>query len=292
MSFSIITDTAANLTRELLEKYRITAIPLPYFKDGGTKEEPPFTSDKFDGIAYYDALKKGCTVTTSQINPRCYVGYMEPLLREGKDLLFIGMSSGISGSFASAQLAKKELLEKYPERTIQLVDSLGASLGEGLLVLKAARMRDSGKSLEETVRKIKESVPCMYQVFIVDDLAHLRRTGRLSGFGAVVGTVLGIKPVLVGNTEGKIVVIGKVRGRKAAIKELVEKYLKLVKNLTAVGISYAGCPEDAAVFAETIKEKLPPEELIVVQHEPATGSHLGPGALAIYFEGDKDARTH
>ena len=288
--FAILTDSASNLTAKQLRDNDITAIPFPYFLRG--KECGCDTLEIFDDMAFYAALKNGEKVTTSQINPQTYTNYMRPLLEAGNDILFIGLSSGISGSFASATIAKEQLSEEFPERKIELVDSLGASLGEGLIVLKAAELRSEGKTLGDTAEEIRIHIEKMYQVFTVDDLMFLKRTGRLSNISAALGTVLGIKPMLKGNEEGKIVAFGKIRGRAKVIAALAEKYDALVKEpeKQTVGISYCDCKEDAKALAELINKTNPPKKLIVLKHEPATGSHLGPGALALYFEGEKGVR--
>ena len=289
-NFAILTDSASNLTAKQLRDNDITAIPFPYFLKG--KECGCDTLETFDDMAFYAALKNGEKVTTSQINPQTYTNYMRPLLEAGNDILFIGLSSGISGSFASAAIAKEQLSEEFPERKIELVDSLGASLGEGLIVLKAAELRAEGKTLGDTAEEIRIHIKKMYQVFTVDDLMFLKRTGRLSNISAALGTVLGIKPMLKGNEEGKIVAFGKIRGRAKVIAALAEKYDALVKEpeKQTVGISYCDCKEDAKALAELINKTNPPKKLIVLKHEPATGSHLGPGALALYFEGEKGVR--
>ena len=289
-NFAILTDSTSNLTAKQLRDNDITAIPFPYFLKG--KECGCDTLETFDDMAFYAALKNGEKVTTSQINPQTYTNYMRPLLEAGNDILFIGLSSGISGSFASAAIAKEQLSEEFPERKIELVDSLGASLGEGLIVLKAAELRSEGKTLGDTAEEIRIHIEKMYQVFTVDDLMFLKRTGRLSNISAALGTVLGIKPMLKGNEEGKIVAFGKIRGRAKVIAALAEKYDALVKEpeKQTVGISYCDCKEDAKALAELINRTNPPKKLIVVKHEPATGSHLGPGALALYFEGEKGVR--
>ena len=289
-NFAILTDSTSNLIAKQLRDNDITAIPFPYFLKG--KECGCDTLEIFDDMAFYAALKNGEKVTTSQINPQTYTNYMRPLLEAGNDILFIGLSSGISGSFASATIAKEQLSEEFPERKIELVDSLGASLGEGLIVLKAAELRSEGKTLGDTAEEIRIHIKKMYQVFTVDDLMFLKRTGRLSNISAALGTVLGIKPMLKGNEEGKIVAFGKIRGRAKVIAALAEKYDALVKEpeKQTVGISYCDCKEDAKALAELINKTNPPKKLIVLKHEPATGSHLGPGALALYFEGEKGVR--
>ena len=288
--FAILTDSASNLTAKQLRDNNITAIPFPYFLKG--KECGCDTLETFDDMAFYAALKNGEKVTTSQINPQKYIDYMRPILESGKDILFIGLSSGISGAFSSAVIAKEQLNDEFPERRIELVDSLGASLGEGLIALKAAEYRAEGKTIGETAEEIRIHIEKMYQVFTVDDLMFLKRTGRLSNLSAAVGTVLGIKPILKGNEEGKIVAFGKVRGRAKVISALAEKYNALVKDpeTQTVGISYCDCKEDAKALADLINKTNPPKKLLIVKHEPATGSHLGPGALALYFEGEKGVR--
>lgn len=292
MSYAIVTDSTANLNNEQLKENGVIAIPFSYFLD-----EKEYTCDdleKFDDKEYYDAIRNGAKVTTSQINPQIYMDYFEPILKEGKDIIFIGLSSGVSGSFASAEMAKKQLEETYSDRKIELIDSLGAGLGEGLLVLKAAKCRENEMDVMETAERIRSFCKRIYQVFIVDDLMHLKRTGRLSNAGAIVGTMLGIKPLLKGSAEGKIVAFEKIRGRKKCIKTMAEKYAALAHNPTnqTVGISYAGCREDAEYLANLIREKAEPKELIIAKHEPATASHLGPDALALFFVGDEEVRFH
>ncbi len=290
MAFSILTDATANLDSALAERLDIGVLPFSYFIEG--REYNCLDTEGFRCKEFYDGIRRGVEVTTAQINPGKYIDFMEPLLKEERDILFVGLSSGISGSFASAQMARRELLEMYPQRRIELIDSLGASLGEGLLALRAAKCRENGMSLEETAERILKLRSRMYQLFIVDDLMHLRRTGRLSNVGALVGYILGIKPLLKGNEEGKIVAFGKIRGRKQAIRTMAERYIALVQNAPAqtVGISHADCEEDALYLMELLKNNLPPKEFLLVKHEPVTGSHIGPGSLALYFEGDETVR--
>lgn len=290
-AFDIITDSTANLTQKLIKENSVIEIPFPYFTEG---KEPSFcTLEEFDDVKYYADIKNGLKVTTSQINPQKYIDFFRPSLENGRDILFIGLSSGISGSFTSATMAREQLAEEFPDRKVELIDSLGASLGEGLLVLQAAKHRADGIQLTETAEKIIDLRERMYQVFTVDDLMHLKRTGRLSNAGAVIGTVLGIKPLLKGNSEGKIVAFEKIRGRARTISAMAEKYFSLVKNAETqtVGIAHANCKADAEQLANLIREKLPPKEILIVKYEPVTGSHVGPGALALFFEGDSDVRT-
>ncbi len=290
MSFEIMTDTSANLPTPMTKEKNIKVIPLSYVVDGAA--HVCLDTEDFDYKGYYDTMKLGNLVTTSQINPQKYMDEMEPILRDGKDILFVGMSAGISGSFASATIAQEQLQEEYPDRKIRLVDSMGASLGEGLLVLKAVECRERDMSLDDTADELLRRRMNIYQLFTVDDLMYLRRGGRLSNAAALVGVLLHIKPLLKGNEHGKIVSFAKIRGRKAVIEQLAKHYDELVVSpeTQVVGISHCNCREDAERLAELIKRNRPPMEIRIVEHEPVTGSYLGPGGLAIYFAGDEDVR--
>ena len=290
MSFVIMTDTSANLPTPDARQHGIGVIPLSYCMDG--QDHTCLDTQAFDSAAYYEAMKSGAKITTSQINPQMYEEYMEPVLRQGQDILFVGMSSGISGSFASAGIAREQLLAEFPERRICLVDSLAASLGEGGLVYMAIDCRERGMDLEETAQLLQQERERICQIFTVDDLMHLRRGGRLSNASAIIGTLLNVKPLLKGNENGQIVTCGKVRGRKAVIEHIAKRYEQLVKDPQSqtVYISHANCAEDAQKLAELISRNHAPKKILTVEHEPVTGSYLGPGALALYFMGDKGVR--
>lgn len=291
MGFTIVTDTGANITDKVRKHYGIEVVPLTLIMEG---EELQFQSTEgFDHDEYYEKLKGGMKVSTSQVNPAQFIECFEKILKEGSDVLYIGLSGGVTGSISSAKIAASDLAGDYPDRQIKIVDSLGASLGEGILVVEAAECRDRGMSLEETADHIDFQKYCMYQVFVVDDLKHLKRTGRISGALASIGTMMDIKPVLKGDTEGKIVVECKARGRKQAIKALAEKYRDLVvaPEEQIVGISYGGHREDAVHLANLISKIAEPKKIWIVAHEPVTGSHVGPGMLALYFKGADDVRA-
>ena len=203
------------------------------------------------------------------------------------------MSSGISGSCNSAKIAARMMMEAYPDRIVEVIDTRGASLGEGIIALYADRLRRLGRSTAEAIAELYDHVERMFNVFTVDDLMHLRRGGRLSNLSAVVGTVLQIKPLLKGNEEGKIVAFSKVRGRKRSIETLAEYYDKLVVDpeKQIVGIAQAACREDAARLASLLRKNHPPKEILTVEYEPVTGSHVGPGALALFFESREGVRS-
>ena len=289
--FQIITDTSANLPSELLKANDITCIPLAYFVNGA--RHTCLDTEGFDGRTFYSAMREGAEITTSQINPQHYIDVMKPILQKGLDILFVGMSSGISGSYHCAEIAAAELGEAYPERSIRLVDTIGASLGEGLLVLKAVKNKLMGVSLEDVYEKLMDLRHRMCNIFTVDDLKYLRKGGRLSNLSFIVGTLLQIKPLLKGNEEGKIVAFAKLRGRKKALEELAKRYDEFVVDAQeqTIGIAHADCPEDAERLAELLRRNNPPKEILTVGYEPVTGSHVGPGTLALFFEAREGCRA-
>ena len=276
----IITDNAANLPKALREQYGIEELCLTYTVDG----VPADTSEEFDGREFYEALRRGASVQTSMVTPDAARKGMEPYLINGEDVLYVGLSGGVSGTCWSVGLVARELAEQYPERKIRVLDTRGASLGEGLIVLAAAKLAAEGRVIEEIVVRCEELCGKMRQHFMVDDLKFLRKGGRISGSAALAGTLLQIKPILQGDEEGKIVQLAKVRGRKAGMEELVELYDRMVEDRSApVGISHASSPADALHIATRLRQVGCTGEILTVCHEPVTGAHVGPGMLAVYF---------
>ena len=197
----IITDNAANLPKALREQYGIEELCLTYTVDG----VPADTSEEFDGREFYEALRRGASVQTSMVTPDTAQKGMEPYLINGEDVLYVGLSGGVSGTCWGVGLVARELAEQYPERKIRVLDTRGASLGEGLIVLAAAKLAAEGRVIEEIVVRCEELCGKMRQHFMVDDLKFLRKGGRISGSAALAGTLLQIKPILQGDEEGKIV---------------------------------------------------------------------------------------
>ncbi len=290
MNYTIVTDSASNIPTELAAKYDIRVITMSYFRDG--KEYACKDTSKWNCHAYYQRIRDGAKITTSQINPQRYFDIFSEICESGNNVLFVGLSSGVSGSFNSAKIARSQVLERFPERKIVLIDSLGASMGEGLLALRAGILKKEGFSLRVVRDELLRMVDKMFQIFTVDDLMHLKRGGRLSGISAGIGTVLGIKPLLTGNVEGKIIAFSKVRGRAKSIEALAQKYEELVENqaIQTVAISQADCPEDAQLLKKLIMKNKPPREVMIVDFEPVTGSYVGPGALALFFLSHEGAR--
>lgn len=293
MSFVIVTDTSSNLPTPYLKEHGVEVIPFTYHING--QEYACMDTESFDGPAYYGILRSGTRITTSQIPPQRYRDTFLPLLLAGKDILFVGMSSGISGSYASSEIAVAELREQFPERTIRTVDTLAAALGEGILVMHAVDWRDAGLSIDEIADLLLERRHRVAQIVLLDDLMYLSRGGRLSGAKALIGTVLGIRPILKGNSAGQLVVCGKVRSRRTGIATLAEKFAKLAENpgQQRVGIVYTDCKADAEALAEMLRQlPEPPKEIMTVCYEPVTGSYVGLGTVALFFEGIENVREY
>ncbi len=286
MSFTIFTDGCSNLPGYLLDSLQIQVLPCSYILDG---EPGVFLGDidGFDTHTYYDKLRNGSVMKTSLLNTQLFIDHFRIELEEGRDVIYVGMSSGISGTIQAAKIAAEELCDDFPDRTIGIIDSLGAGLGTGLITCMASDLRKEGKSANEAIEILREEVDNLLQFFTVDDLNFLKRTGRVTGATAAIGTVLNIKPILWGDPTGHIVAYDKVRGKKKAIEYIAALYqAKAVDSQDKrVAISHGDCPEEAELLAQRIREIQEPKELIICPHEPFTGSHVGPGMLALFFFG-------
>lgn len=280
----LYTDTSANLPLALLREYDIAVIPFSYTVNGVAEDYSEETD--FDGKAFYDAMRRGAEVKTSMVNPATAAAFFERALAQGDDVLYVGMSGGISGTAQAAVIAAGELTEKYPARRIVTIDTYAASLGEGLQVLEAARMIEEGKSLDEIKAYLLSRRPHMCQFFTVDDLAYLKRGGRISSATALIGTVLSIKPILRGDETGHIVSCGKVRGMKRAYQELANYYDgRALDKSEMLGIAHADNEEGAQALIALLRDKGFTGECLNVVYEPVTGAHVGPGTVALFFYG-------
>ena len=276
----IMTDNAANLPPELREQYNIREICLTYTVDGRLVDG----SAPFDGHDFYEALRRGAEVKTSMISPAAAREAIEPALAAGDDVLFLGISGGVSGTCWGVGLVAQELAAEYPGRRVQVLDTRGASLGEGLVVLEVAQLAQQGAGMDAIVARAETLCGKMRQHFMVDDLKFLRKGGRLSGAAALAGTLLQIKPILQGDENGKIVVRTKERGRKKAMDTLITLYNELVEDKSApVGISHAAAPAEALHLTTRLRQSGCTGPILSVCHEPVTGAHVGPGMLAVYF---------
>ncbi len=276
-------DSAANLPTELIKKHSITVVPFIYTVNGVQSNT---YGDRFDGKAYYDGIRNGATVKTSMVNMTTFEAYFEKALAAGDEVLYIGLSGGVSGTANAAKNAAAELLENYPDGKVEVIDSLGASLGAGLLVVEAAEMIAGGASMSEITEHIISRIPHMCQCFTVDDLKHLHRSGRISGGAAVIGGLLGIRPLLLGNEEGKIVMYDKIRGMKQAMDALAARWKEYSNDSTeTIGIAHADNEKFANYLLDQIRLAGFTGECINVCYEPTTGAHVGPGAIALFFFG-------
>ena len=286
MSFAIFTDGCSNLPGEQIRKHDIRVLPCSYTLDG-VQYVYNGDIDSFDAPAHYNTLRAGHLIQTSLLNTQLFLDHFRPALEEGLDIIYVGMSSGISGTYNAAKMAAEELMEEFPNRKVYTVDSRGAGMGTGILTLRGADFREAGMGVDEAYAALQEATDNLCEYFTVDDLMFLNRTGRLSGAGAVVGTMLNIKPILRGDEEGHIVTFQKIRGRKKAVETLARIYAEKVVDPEhqRIGITHGDCLEEAQALAEMICAAGKPGELLLCPHEPFTGSHVGPGMLAVFFFG-------
>lgn len=288
MSYTVFTDGCSNLPNYLLEELQIRVLPCSYTLDG---EPGVFDGnlDDFDSHGYYNKLRAGAVMKTSLLNSQLFIDHFRPELEKGEDVVYVGLSSGVSGTLQAAKIAAEELMEEYPERVVRVVDSLGAGFGPGLLACRAADLRNEGKTATEAGEILDDEVKHLLQIFTVDDLNFLKRTGRVSGATAAIGTILNIKPLLWGDPTGHIVALSKYRGRKKAIDAILDIYRTRAIDAQnqRVAISHGDCLEEAQMLAERVCEICKPKELVICPHEPFTGAHVGPGMLALFFFGEE-----
>ena len=281
--YKIITDSGCDLPQEMLSRLDVRSVPLFVNFKGEDREDTVDAGIK----EMYAGLRDGEAATTSAVNPDRWMEKMEGVLAEGQDVLVITFSSGLSTTYQSAVIAGNELKEKYPDRKIFVVDSLSASLGQGLLVWYACKMKDAGMSVEELAAWVEENKLHLCHWFTVDDLMYLKRGGRISAATAVVGTMLKIKPVLHMDDEGHLINMSKARGRKASIEALAEKAVELGANYdnSTMFICHGDCIADAEYLASLVKEKCGVKEVFIGYTGAVIGSHSGPGTLALFFMG-------
>lgn len=287
--YKIITDSTTDLPLEYLKEHDVGCIPISYILDGVT-----YGKDKeLDWKEFYAMMRdEGKMPTTSQINPADAREYLEGFAGSYQEILYLAFSSGLSGTCNNIRMAANEIMEERPDMKIIVVDSLGASMGEGLFVHKAVSMRDAGKSMEETAKWLEEHVQNFVHVFTVDDLFHLYRGGRVSKTAAVLGTLVSIKPKLHVDSQGHLILIGKVRGRKKSLSALVD-YMEEKMGSWAeenkedyVFISHGDALEDAEYVRDLIKERYGCQHFLINHIGPTIGAHSGPGTIALFFMGE------
>ena len=283
MAYRIVTDSCCDFPAEKYSELGLSYVPLTVrFKD---KDFVSYSERWLKD--FYDGLRQGLAATTSAVNPQGWEDIMQPVLEAGEDILVMAFSSGLSTTYQSAVIAAQELSGRYPQRTIKVVDTLCASLGQGLLVYYASKKQAEGMSLEELYAWVEDSKLNLCHWFTVDDLMYLKRGGRVSAATAVVGTMLQIKPVLHVDDEGHLINVAKTRGRKASIEALAKKVGELGEGFCndTVFISHGDCREDAEILASILKEQYGVKEVYISYVGAVIGSHAGPGTIALFFMG-------
>lgn len=284
MSYRIVTDTCCDFSQDMYKELALAVVPLSVNFRG--KEHNRYTEAWLQEM--YDGLRSGETATTSAANPENWATVIEPVLAAGEDALVMAFSSGLSTTYQSAMIAADELREKYPDRKIRVVDTLCASLGQGLFVWYACKKRDEGLDLDALADWCEAHKQNICHWFTVDDLMYLKRGGRVSAATALVGTMLQIKPILHVDEEGHLVSVAKARGRKASIETLAKKVgeLGLPGENDTVFISHGDCREDVRYLEQLLKEKYGVKEILVDYVGAVIGSHAGPGTIALFFLGE------
>lgn len=283
-SYVIVTDSSCDLPSTLVAEYGLEVVQLAVSLDGG--ESIP--NNELDIKDFYAKLRSKARANTSAANPDAFVGVFEKHLSAGTDVLYLGFSSGLSGTCNAGFVAARELSEKYPDRKCAVVDTLCASLGEGLIVVLAAKKKAEGASLEEVKAYVEELKPNLVHLFTVDDLFFLKRGGRVSAITAVAGSALGIKPLLHVDDAGHLIKTGVKRGRTASLNALCERMKEIAVDPAEqlVFISHGDCEDEANYLAEKIKAEMGVKQPILVSHiGPVIGAHSGPGTVALFFIG-------
>lgn len=284
--FVITADSTVDLPKAFLEEKQVPVVSLSYIIDGATyKDGEGLTSKEF-----YDKIREGAMPTTSQVNPEQARDLFEPILKGGTDILHIAFTSGLSGTYNSCRIAAEELREEYPDRKIVVVDSLCAASGGGMLLYKAIELKEQGKSFDEIVTWVEENKLHVCHDVTVDDLFHLHRGGRVSKTSAVVGTIIKIKPIIHVNDEGKLIVIGKERGRKKALQTLVERMEEKSQGFEndIVMITHGDALEDAEYVKGLIQDKFGITNIMINPLGTVIGSHTGPGVIALFYMGNRN----
>ncbi|MBR1930302.1 MAG: DegV family protein [Lachnospiraceae bacterium] len=281
--YEIFTDSSSDLPRELVAQYGLHVMQLEVIID----DKPPVLDNEMDSKEFYRLLRNGSNAKTSAVTPGFFETEMRKTLSEGKDILYLGFSSGLSATYNNGVMVIKELEQEFPERKILYTDTLCGSMGQGLVVYYAAKLRESGCSMEETLEKVENVKQRIHHQITVDDLFFLVKGGRLTATSAVVGSVLKFKPIINIDAEGKLFSAGKVRGRKTSIKELFERMKSNVAmdEMNYVFISHGDCLEDAESLAAMIQKEWSNAEVTIGDIGPVIGAHTGPGAVVLLYLG-------
>ena len=282
--YIILTDSCSDLPADLVEELELEVLPLSFVMEGKEYFNYPDNRD-IDPKDFYNMMRNGALGTTSAINVAIFTETMTKLVEQGKDVLCIAFSSGLSTTYQSAVIAAKDVMDAHPDSTVLVCDSRAASLGQGLLVYLAAQEKKKGKSLEEVRDFVEERKDHIDHWFTVDDLNHLKRGGRVSAAAALFGTMLQMKPILHVDDEGHLIPVSKVRGRKASINALLERMDELAVDPSVVFISHGDCFDEVEAMGRAIKAKYKVDKLVINYVGPVIGSHTGAGVIALFFQG-------
>ena len=287
MSFALFTDSTANLTEAeyTASGVEVVSLTLSLNEEEVICYQPGVV---FDSEAFFQRMREESTLVmkTSMVNTSAFLSAFEPRLQAGEDVLYLGMAGGISGTCGAGKVAAEILQKKYPERSVLVVDTLSAVIGEGMILREVVKLRDSGASAREAAAHAERRSHEIHSFIMVDDLNFLKRGGRISGSAALAGSIVHLKPILKGDEEGKLVLDLKILGRKKAIKGLLDQFERLhVSNEEnhKVGITHTGCEDEAHLLAADIVERYPDVDVSVDYFEPCTSSHVGPGAIGLFF---------
>lgn len=289
--YIIATDATLDLYKSTIHELDVHVIPMHYTMDGVEKECDPENVD-FDYTAFYNALDAGSVVTTSQITPNMYISHFEELLKISNRILYICFTSGLSGTYGASKIAIEEIKETHPDADIRSIDSLCASIGEGLLVYLAAKKRLEGMSFDDLTAYVEENRRNVCHWFLVGNLEQLKRGGRINALEATLGSILNIHPILSVDEEGKLCVVTKVRGMKKAIMTLFEKVKQKGIDMSeqTILIGYAREKQNAELLAELIEQEHIVKEIKFMEIGPVIGSHTGAPMCAVVFLGNNDCK--
>ena len=283
-NFVLMTDSCCDLSAAMADELNLSVLPLSVIQEG--KEYRNFLDNReLDPKEFYARLREGAMGSTSAANVDAFRTAMEPILKDGKDILCLAFSGALSTTYQSAVIAGKELEEEYPARKIIVIDTLCASLGQGMLVWLAGQEQQKGKSIDEVAAYVRETIPHLCHFFTVNDLNHLKRGGRVSATTALVGSMLQIKPILHVDDEGRLISIGKARGRKASIAALLDKIEELCTDTEHFFISHGDCQNEVDEMAAQIKERFGAKDVTINFVGPVIGNHTGSGVIALFFLG-------
>ncbi len=287
-NFNIVTDSSCDMPAKMADELNLTVVPLSFTRTDGKTYTNYLDERDISLKDYYEYLRgKGNFATTSAPSIDLFIDAIEPILKDGKDVLYLGFSSGLSATYQSGVAAIAELAEKYPERKLISVDTLCACGGQGLLITLAAQQRANGKSIEEVAEYAKSLIPQICHVVTVESLEWLHRGGRVSATTKVVGGLLNIKPILRVDENGKLEKIGTAKGRKSSIATLKEKCAQGVINPeTMMFINHADCEEDAISLKAMLEEELGAKNIVISNIGPVIGTHTGPGGFALFYVGN------